>query len=81
MGPWVKSQLFPTATKGLADTYSKRLILNQEQNSLFEDHGALELGGTPGDEPTGPLKQVGPQKQESAVHFGDHGAPGASWGP
>ena len=43
--------------------------------------GPLELDGAPGKEPMGPLEQVEALKQESTVHFGDHGAPGASWGP
>ena len=35
----------------------------------------LELDGVPGEEPMGPLEQVGPLKQESAGPFGDN------WGP
>ena len=43
--------------------------------------GALELDGAPGEEPMGSLEQVVSLKQESTVPFGDHEAPGASWGP
>ena len=35
----------------------------------------------PGEEPKGPLEQVGPLKQESTGSIDGHGAPEASWGP
>ena len=41
--------------------------------------GLLELNGAPGEEPMGPLKQVGPLKQESMGPSGDNGALEASW--
>ena len=37
--------------------------------------GPLELDGAPGEEPMGPLEEVGPLKQESMEQFGDNGGP------
>ena len=43
--------------------------------------GLMELDGAPGEEPMGPLEQVGPIRQELTGPFGDQGAPGDNWGP